>query len=173
MNTLPTELLYQILSHIPKSSLPSVRLLNHTFEAIAFPLLFKNLLNWLDYKTSHAAITALAHDVYNRPSIMWSPCASEPDGPVEAVWLGIIWRLQMGKHSPELERGIGMLGGEVQVLTSENYARLSRREEMCENRLRLAQNRYLMHRSYFEGAVRGEISEELVEGSLVWEENEL
>ena len=33
-------------------------------------------------------------------------------------------------------------------LTSANFAQLSRREEMTENRLRTAQNRYLLHRAY-------------------------
>ncbi|KAH9223778.1 hypothetical protein DL95DRAFT_269685, partial [Leptodontidium sp. 2 PMI_412] len=134
------ELLHEILSHIPKSSLPSIRLLNHTFEAIAFPLLFRNMLNWLDYNTSHAAILALAHDAFERPSVMWSPWASEPEGPVRDGWLGVVWRLQMGTGLVREGRG--------EKLTPENYARLSGREEMSEKRLRVAQNRYLMHRSY-------------------------
>ncbi|KAH7356482.1 hypothetical protein BKA65DRAFT_375396, partial [Rhexocercosporidium sp. MPI-PUGE-AT-0058] len=138
---LPPELLHEILSHIPKSSLPSIRLLNHTFESLTFPLLFRNLLNWLDYKTSHAAIMALAHSAYERPTVMWSPWASEPEGAVQDVWLGVVWRLQM--KSAEVEGG-----REGERLTPENYARFSGREEMSEKRLRVAQNRYLLHRSY-------------------------
>ncbi|KAG4431282.1 hypothetical protein IFR05_013226, partial [Cadophora sp. M221] len=80
LTSLPPELLHQILTHIPKSDLPSIRLLNHTFETLAFSILFRNLLNWLDYKTSHAAVVALALDVCERPSGMWSPWASEPEG---------------------------------------------------------------------------------------------
>lgn len=33
-------------------------------------------------------------------------------------------------------------------LTSANFAQLSGREEMTENRLRTGQNRYIMHRAY-------------------------
>lgn len=38
-------------------------------------------------------------------------------------------------------------------LTSANFAQLSGREEMTENRLRTSQNRYLLHRTYASKAV--------------------
>lgn len=41
--------------------------------------------------------------------------------------------------------------GEVN-LTALNFAELSGREEMCENRLRTGQNRFLMYRNYTEEA---------------------
>ena len=93
--TLPTELLLQILSHLSPRTLTSLRLTSHRLEPLAFPLLFRNIPNWLDYKTSHAAIIALANDAYERPSGMWSPWASEPDRKVEGVWLELLWRVEM------------------------------------------------------------------------------
>ncbi|KAL2073792.1 hypothetical protein VTL71DRAFT_11118 [Oculimacula yallundae] len=184
MDTLPPELLHLILTHVPKSSLPSLRLLNHTFESIAFPLLFKNLLNWLDYNTSHAAITAFAHDVHNRPAAMWSPCASEPDGDVEGMWLGIIWRLQMKTgtrteskllvvRTGEEMGGAEGVTGAGELLTAENYARLSGKEDMLENRLKVAQNSYLMHRSYCDGTLKAGGPDVVVESKVVLEENGL
>ncbi|KAG4410956.1 hypothetical protein IFR04_015903, partial [Cadophora malorum] len=93
--TLPTELLLQILSHLSPRTLTSLRLTSHRLEPLAFPLLFRNIPNWLDYKTSHAAIIALANDACERPSGMWSPWASEPDRKVEGVWLELLWRVEM------------------------------------------------------------------------------
>lgn len=113
---------------------------------------------------------------------MWSPWASEPEGPVKDGWLGVVWRLQVGTG---LVSGMGMiegtLGGEGggegegrgEKLTPENYARLSGREEMSERRLRVAQNRYLMHRSYSDGRLREGKGGEVVESRDVWEEKEL
>ncbi|KAJ5051615.1 uncharacterized protein L3040_001390 [Drepanopeziza brunnea f. sp. 'multigermtubi'] len=187
MDTLPPELLHTILSHVPKRSLPSARLVNHVFEAISFPLLFRNLLNWLDHEASHAAVLAVAQDVYSCPAAMWSPWALEPTGPAAETWVGIVWRLQMKTASPprpslshdydysrlpnpvpqvlagvavavpvavaveerDNGRGIGYGHGRGhgEPLTPANYARLSGNEEMSETRLRIAQNRYLMHRS--------------------------
>ncbi|KAI9054214.1 hypothetical protein LZ554_001384 [Drepanopeziza brunnea f. sp. 'monogermtubi'] len=204
MDKLPPELLYTILSHVPKRSLPSARLVNHVFEAISFPLLFRNLLNWLDHEASHAAVLAVAQDVYSCPAVMWSPWALEPDGPAAETWVGILWRLQMKtaataaaaapgpllshdydsrfpNPAPQVLVGVGVgvgvgvaaavaveerddgrsIGcghgrGHGEPLTPANYARLSGNEELSEARLRIAQNRYLMHRSFREGAYRVE-----------------
>lgn len=51
--------------------------------------------------------------------------------------------------------------GEVVRLTAENYAKSSGKEEMTENRLRTAQNRYLMHRSYSDGKGDGMLVEDV------------
>jgi hypothetical protein len=83
MNTLPPELLRQILMYLSRASLPQVRLISRTFSTIAFPLLFSHVPHWLDYKLSHASIVSLAHDVCNRPAVMWSPWATGPDGELE------------------------------------------------------------------------------------------
>lgn len=96
MDSLPLELHYQILSHVPPSSLPTVRLVSRIFERITFIATFSHLRNWLDYEISHRSITSLAHDAYNRPAVMWSPWASEPDKDVDEVFLGLIWKLFVG-----------------------------------------------------------------------------
>lgn len=84
---------------------------------------------------------------------MWSPWASGPDGPVDPIWMGIVWRLLTKSYAPGLACSMSLKGekeGEEKILTPENFAKLSGREEMTENRLRTGQNRFLMHRSYSE-----------------------
>lgn len=149
MDFLPPEIIQQIVANVPKSSLSSCRLVCRTFNTFAFPILFSHVPHWLDYKTSHQAVLALVHDALNRPAVMWSPWASEPSGPVDDVWMGIVWKLIMKTDPP----GFSLFqdkGEELVRLTPQNFAGLSRREEMTESRLRTGQNRFLLHRSYSE-----------------------
>jgi hypothetical protein len=89
--------------------------------------------------------------VCGRPAVMWSPWASGPDGPADETWIGIVWRVLMKNDPPGLsttedsEEGMHKV-----VLTAKNFAELSGKEEMTENRLKTSQNRYLLHRAYTE-----------------------
>jgi F-box-like len=146
MDSLPPELVQQIVANVPKSSLSNCRLVSRSFNTFAFPILFSHIPNWLDYTLSHRAILSLVHDAFNRPAVMWSPWASEPDEPVDDIWLGIVWKLLMRSDPPGLQETT-----EAWVrLTPQNFAELSRREEMSEKVLRTGQNRFLLHRSYSE-----------------------
>ncbi|TVY82576.1 hypothetical protein LSUE1_G002064 [Lachnellula suecica] len=160
METLPTEVLAQILTQIPKSSLPSVRLACHAFNALSFPLLFSHIAQWLNYEVSHRAVISIANDAYNRPAVMWSPWATGPDGPVDGIWMALVWKSLMKSEAQGLsvfepKGGEGNVGKEIgagkRVLTAGNFAELSGMTEMSENRLRTGQNRFLLHRSYTEG----------------------
>lgn len=62
----------------------------------------------------------------------------------------LVVSVNKGGRAGELEGGVERVGDEEIVLRAENFARLSGREEMTENRLRTGQNRLLMHRSYSE-----------------------
>ncbi|KAG9235068.1 hypothetical protein BJ875DRAFT_460054 [Amylocarpus encephaloides] len=73
MDTLPTEIVLQILHQLPSSSLSNIRLTSRGLEVLAFPLLFSHIPKWLDPKHSHQQVLAIAHDAYNRPAVMWSP----------------------------------------------------------------------------------------------------
>lgn len=146
---------------------------------IAFPILFSFVLKWLDYEVSRRSIISLAHDAFNQPAVMWSPWATAQGGPVDDVWMRIIWKVLMKRDPPGLlvssaarvaEAGASIAVGDGQEetsleiphlevsendqasktirLTCLNFAELSGREEMTENRLRTSQNRYLLHRSY-------------------------
>jgi len=142
MVSLPLELLQQILTHVPQTSLSKCRLVSHDFSTVSFPLLFSHIPRWLDYTVSHQAIIALAHDAYNRPAVMWSPWASEPNDPVDDIWLGIVWRFLM-KFDPPAGKGYS--------LTAANFAELSGRKEISEKRLRTSQNRFLLYQSVYGG----------------------
>lgn len=176
MDSLPTELLHQILLHLPSSSLAECRLVCRSFNEIAFPIVFNFVPEWLDLELSHRAVIALAHDAYNRPAVMWSPWATGPDGPVDQVWMEIVWKLLLkcdppglaadattvaeeASEAPELYSDLEARGerpsksevleeGKKVALTAANFAKLSGREEVTENRLRTGQNRYLLHRAY-------------------------
>jgi hypothetical protein len=82
---------------------------------------------------------------------MWSPWTSGPDGPADETWIGIVWRVLMKNDPPGLsttedsEEGMHKV-----VLTAKNFAELSGKKEMTENRLKTSQNRYLLHRAYTE-----------------------
>jgi hypothetical protein len=147
MDALPPELIRQIVSNIPKSSLSSCRLVCQTFNTFAFPTLFSHVPHWLDYKISHQAVLSLVHDAFNRPAVMWSPWASEPTEPVDDIWMGIVWKLLMKADPPGFSL-FKEVRGEALELTPRNFAELSGREEMSEHRLRTGQNRFLLHRSY-------------------------
>jgi hypothetical protein len=134
-------LVEQILSQVPKPSLKSCRLVSRTFSTLSFPLLFAHIPKWLDYKISHQTIVFLAHDVCNRPAMMWSPWATVPDSPVDDIWMEVVWKFLM-KTNPPTEEG--------RVLTIANFSELSGREEMSENRLRTSQNRFLLYKAYTE-----------------------
>ena len=102
MDNLPPELLHLILLHVPKSSLPECRLVCRSFSTIAFPILFSFVPKWLDFEMSHRSIIALAHDACNRPAVMWSPWATSPNGPVDQVWMEIVWKLLTKSDPPGL-----------------------------------------------------------------------
>ena len=111
---------------------------------------------------------------------MWSPWASEPDNPVDPVFMTLVWKLlvkekaipggfpELGKE-PEgvMAQGFGcaipiVMSSRVELekerrldvedeetrLTAANFAELSGRPEMTENRLKTGQNRFLLHRTY-------------------------
>lgn len=66
----------------------------------------------------------------------------------------IVWKLLMKTDAPSVpliatQKEGGML--ERVGLTGRNFAELSGRKEMTENRLMTGQNRYLLHKSYTRG----------------------
>lgn len=152
MDSLPPEIVQQILANVPGYSLLSCRLVCRAFNTSAFSIIFSHVPRWLDYTLSHQAVLSLVHDSLHRPAVMWSPWASEPDGPVDEVWMGIVWKLLMKSdppsHALSKEEVTKESGENRSRLTPQNFAELSGREEMSENRLRTGQNRFLLHRSY-------------------------
>ncbi|EPE27810.1 F-box [Glarea lozoyensis ATCC 20868] len=144
MDDLPTELVVQIISYVPKTSLPQLRLVSRLFNNLSIVYVFSHIPQWLDYEASHRLVLTIAHDAYNRPAAMWSPWATAPDEPCDNIFLGIVWKVLVGTNVPGSNR-------EVVALTAWNFAALSGREDMDEKRLRTGQNRFWMHRSYAKG----------------------
>ncbi|ESZ98478.1 hypothetical protein SBOR_1140 [Sclerotinia borealis F-4128] len=142
MNSMAPELLKHILTCLPMSSLRSCRFVNRAFSMLAFSLLFSDIRNWLDSSKSLQLLVSIAHDPFNRPTVIWSPWATVYDVHVEVVWLQIVWRILKG----------GDLSYEGE-LTAENFAGLSGMFEMTEGRLSTAQFRYLIFKSYMKKPV--------------------
>lgn len=145
MDSMAPELLRQILSYLPTSSLRSCRFVDRTFSIIAFSLLFSHIPHWLDCNKSLQFLVSFAHDAFNRPAVIWSPWATIPYVRVDAVWLHIVWKLFRGSDFHD--------GGRGEELTAENFARLSGVVDMSEARLRTAQSRYLLFKSYTKKSV--------------------
>ncbi len=159
-----------------------MRLVSHTFDMLAFPIVFKHIPLWLDYKLSHQKIQELALDLCERPAVIWSPWASEPEGEVQETWLELCWKL-MARDLPGLDttrehlnRDVGSEGEIEEVregrngegeekkgvvrLTATNFMELSGIEGITEHRLKTGQNRFLLWRMYLEEArVEWEISQ--------------
>ncbi|KAF7929683.1 hypothetical protein EAE99_004587 [Botrytis elliptica] len=145
MDSMAPELLKHILSYLPTSSLRSCRLVDRTFSIIAFSLLFSHIPHWLDCNQSLQFLVSIAHDAFNRPAVIWSPWATIPDVRVDAIWLQIVWKLFKGSNFHAGVRG--------EELTAENFARLSGVVEMSEAKLRTAQGRYILFKSYTKKSV--------------------
>ncbi|KAF4439828.1 hypothetical protein F53441_12451 [Fusarium austroafricanum] len=114
MNTLPTEILIQILDNIPSPDAKQARLTSRTFNTILARRTFEVLVSFLDPTVAQNTILATARDPERRrrrPSI-WSPrCSVPPNLPVEetflmALWAGLrgeSWAVEMGENGDKLD----------------------------------------------------------------------
>ena len=95
MDTLPTELVAQILDHIPRESWPSSRLTSRRFHAVLGRKAFEALPAFLDAETAERMLESAASQARVRLRSIWSPRCSVPDGlPVprsflEAMHVGV------------------------------------------------------------------------------------
>jgi hypothetical protein len=102
MDSLPAEIVANILTYVPKRSLTSCRLVCRSMAVLAFPALFGHLIRWLDYETSHRAVISLAVMLiigWLRRGVLW---ATGPDGPVDPVFLSVVWKLLQKCEPPGL-----------------------------------------------------------------------
>lgn len=67
----------------------------------------------------------------------------------------IVWKMLMKSEAPGLSifgrSGKEEVEMEMRKLTASNFADMSGKSEISENKLRTSQNRFLLHRSYIEG----------------------
>ncbi|KAM0552511.1 hypothetical protein ACHAPJ_007839 [Fusarium lateritium] len=131
MDTLPTEILYQILDHLPVPAVKQVRLTSRTFNSILAKRTFEALVSFLDPVVAQSTLLIISRDPERRrrrPSI-WSPRCSVPanlpidDAFLMALWAGLrgeSWAVEMGANRDKLDvnslqTGIGRKIGEEEL----------------------------------------------------------
>ncbi|RGP81716.1 hypothetical protein FLONG3_203 [Fusarium longipes] len=94
MNTLPTEILIQILDNLPSPAVKQARLTSRTFNSILAKRTFEVLVSFLDPEVAQSTLVTIARDPVRRrrrPSI-WSPRCSVPQNlPVDDSFLMALW----------------------------------------------------------------------------------
>ncbi|KAL7963807.1 hypothetical protein V8C34DRAFT_7118 [Trichoderma compactum] len=80
MNSLPLELVSQILTNLPPSSYKSARLTCQAFNAALAKPTFAALASFIDPAVAQQTIEKLAADLNRRPKAIWSPSCSVPRG---------------------------------------------------------------------------------------------
>ncbi|KAF5020145.1 hypothetical protein F66182_7837 [Fusarium sp. NRRL 66182] len=145
MDTLPPEILIQILDNIPSPAVKEARLTSRTFNAILSKRTFEVLVSFLDPAVAQSTLTAIAQDPQHRrrrPSI-WSPsCIAPPSLPVDEAFLMALWAGLRGNS-----RAIGM-GGNGDKLDVGGWQNGVGRPDVTEEELRLVLFRYALYLSY-------------------------
>ncbi|KAH7193489.1 uncharacterized protein B0J16DRAFT_80482 [Fusarium flagelliforme] len=144
MDTLPTEIVIQILDNLPSSAVKQARLTSRTFNAILAKRTFEVLVSFLDPEVAQNTIVDVARDPMRRrrrPSI-WSPRCSVPrnlhvdDSFLMAMWAGLrgdSWAVETGGKGDKLSVGEWQKGVE---------------KDMSEDELRGVLFRYALYLSY-------------------------
>ncbi|KAJ9156364.1 hypothetical protein NKR23_g1295 [Pleurostoma richardsiae] len=150
MDTLPPELLAQILLLLPRACLPSLRLTCTAFDAVAAPPLFRPLAPFLlDPRAAEDRLARAAGNPLLRPVSLWDAGTAVPqDMQEEPGFLGALFAGVAGRPWGKKRRAGGMDGedgGEGEVLTARNFGVLVGREEVTEERVLAAQFMYGMY----------------------------
>jgi hypothetical protein len=114
METLPTEIIIQILDNLQAPAIKQVRLTSRIFNTILAKRTFEVLVSFLDPVVAQDTLITIARDPERRrrrPSI-WSPRCSVPQNlPVDesflmALWAGLrgqSWAVEMGVNGVKLD----------------------------------------------------------------------
>jgi hypothetical protein len=97
MDTLPPEILTQILQQVPSSSLPQTRQTCRIFNAVLAPRLFPSIKSFLDLKEAQTRLLQMASKPLpsvrrGRQRCVWSPYSAPPANlPVQDGFLGALF----------------------------------------------------------------------------------
>ncbi|KAK2593540.1 hypothetical protein QQS21_008763 [Conoideocrella luteorostrata] len=175
MDSLPPELLHQILMYLPAPSRPSTRLTSRQFNAILAPRPFKTLPSFLDPNVADAQNESAVRRARRRGvTSVWSPRCSVPRNlPIPQSFLLALYLALRGRSwhrtYSKTERarswdadsaisGVGEDDGEEcatpdtpdkeEMLTVGNMKDVLGREDLNEEVLRAAMFRYALYLSY-------------------------
>ncbi|EEU45518.1 uncharacterized protein NECHADRAFT_80505 [Fusarium vanettenii 77-13-4] len=147
MDTLPPEILLQILHHLPSPAVKHTRLTSRTFNAILAKRTFEKLVSFLDPDVAQRTLSTISRDPQRRrrrPSI-WSPCCSVPKNlPIDEAFLMALWAGLRG-DSWAVERGLD--GDKLDIDEWQNGVG---RDDIAEDNLREALFRYALYLSYMD-----------------------
>jgi hypothetical protein len=167
MDSLPFELVSQILTHLPPTEYKSARLACHAFNDALVKPTFNTLATFIDPNTAQETIEKIAADLSRRPKAIWSPGCSVPKGlPVSESFLFAMHRALRGTPcpSPATSRAssvssasgawsdsedsdvLSVEGGEE--LAACNFGRTIGMDDLTEDLLRQAMFRYALYLSY-------------------------
>jgi F-box domain len=101
MDTLPPELVLEILAYLPRQSVRSMRTVSRAFRALVPSPDFTLMKSFLDPDTALSTITAAARDLSVRPRSIWSPhCPVPPSVPLLPDFMSVLWVALTGR-APE------------------------------------------------------------------------
>lgn len=187
MDSLPFELVSQILTHIPPTDYKSARLTCHAFNDVLAKSTFDILATFVDPTTAKSTIERIASDLTRRPKAIWSPGCSVPkDLPVAESFLFAMHRALRGtacpSTSPCSSRASSVAWSddseedsedsdagpaEEEELAAWNFGRTVGMDDLTEEMLRQAMFRYALYLSYvYTGA--GEAPQLWVMNSKKW-----
>lgn len=135
MDSLPSELVTQVLEFLPPSSLKNARLTCRCFNSIIPSSDFTLLASFLDPAVAVSTIEAAASDLTRRPRSIWSPRCSVPDH--LEIPESFLVALRIGLL------GIKRTSGD-EVLTLEKLGK----KELSEDLVRQAMFRWVLYLSY-------------------------
>lgn len=138
MDTVPVEILVEILSHAPPPTRGSLRLTCRSFAAATKGADFTTLAAFIDPDVAVATIEAASRDLTRRPRSIWSPRCLVPDGlPVPESFKLAMYAGLAGRGWPAST-----------PITTEAMAARLRRDDITEDNLRQALFRYVLYLSY-------------------------
>ncbi|KAF7540386.1 hypothetical protein G7Z17_g12207 [Cylindrodendrum hubeiense] len=92
MDKLPSEILVEILHHLPISSCKTARLTSRAFNSVLSKRTFSVLTSFIDLRTAEATLVSLSQDLTRRRRSIWSPRCSVPVGlPIIESFLLALW----------------------------------------------------------------------------------
>ncbi|KAK9445589.1 Cyclin-like F-box [Metarhizium brunneum] len=172
MDLLPSEILREILSHLPPSSWPSARLTSRRFNAILAPQSFPSVPSFIDPGAALLKLESGARRARRRRvTSIWSPsCCVPMDIPIPQSFLlaaYVAFRCRQWRPFAEKtgrtfgewdsDSGIGIseddVGSESRGLTVDKVVQDLQRDDVTEESLRAAMFRYALYLSYlYQGA---------------------
>jgi len=189
MDSLPFELIIEILNHLPPADCKSARLTSHAFNEALVKSTFNTLATFIDPATAQNTIEKTAADLSRRPKAIWSPGCSVPKGlPVPESFLFAMHRALRGTPCPgapsSRSSSISSASGawsdsedsdaasvEGEGVAACNFGRSIGMADLTEDMLRHAMFKYALYLSYiYDG--EGEAPQLWVMNPKRWEQHQ-